>query len=141
MAELLTTDKLSELACVTLYMMYEKMNGKKSRWHHYIKELDRCWLISLYMPRLHFLATSPALPCPALSSLCQGLCLLSCVLYAQGCLLRAVCSGLSAQGCVPRALCLGLFPRGVLQGAVCMRLCLSLSSLPAYCKMTGTKNR
>lgn len=40
-AELLTTDKLSELACVTLYMMYEKMNGKKSRWHHYIKELDR----------------------------------------------------------------------------------------------------
>lgn len=42
MAELLTTDKLSELACVTLYMMYEKMNGKKSRWHHYIKELDRC---------------------------------------------------------------------------------------------------
>lgn len=41
MAELLTTDKLSELACVTLYMMYEKMNGKKSRWHHYIKELDR----------------------------------------------------------------------------------------------------
>ena len=41
-AELLTTDKLSELACVTLYMMYEKMNGKKSRWHHYIKELDRC---------------------------------------------------------------------------------------------------
>ena len=41
-AELLTTDKLSELACVTLYMMYEKMNGKKSRWHPYIKELDRC---------------------------------------------------------------------------------------------------
>ena len=41
-AELLTTDKLSELACVTLYMMYEKMNGKKSRWHQYIKELDRC---------------------------------------------------------------------------------------------------
>ena len=43
-AELLTTDKLSELACVTLYMMYEKMNGKKSRWHHYIKELDR-WVV------------------------------------------------------------------------------------------------
>ena len=40
-AELLTTDKLSELACVTLYMMYEKMNGDKSRWHHFIKELDR----------------------------------------------------------------------------------------------------
>lgn len=40
-AELLTTDKLSELACVTLYMMYEKMNGDKSRWHHFIRELDR----------------------------------------------------------------------------------------------------
>ena len=39
-AELLTTDKLSELACVTLYMMFEMMIGKKSRWHHYIKELD-----------------------------------------------------------------------------------------------------
>lgn len=28
MAELLTTDKLSELACVTLYMMYEKMTAR-----------------------------------------------------------------------------------------------------------------
>ena len=50
-AELLTTDKLSELACVTLYMMYEKMNGKKSRWHHYIKELDR-WGICAHSRRI-----------------------------------------------------------------------------------------
>jgi len=40
-AELLTTGKLSELACLTLYMMYEKKEGKKSRWYHYIKELDK----------------------------------------------------------------------------------------------------
>lgn len=41
MAELLTTGKLSELACLTLYMMYEKKEGRKSRWYHYIKELDK----------------------------------------------------------------------------------------------------
>lgn len=40
-AELLTTGKLSELACLTLYLMYEKKEGKKSRWYHYIKELDK----------------------------------------------------------------------------------------------------
>lgn len=40
-AELLTTDKLSELACLTLYMMYEKKRGKASKWYHFIKELDR----------------------------------------------------------------------------------------------------
>ncbi len=40
-AELLTTGKLSELACLTLYMMYEKKEGRKSRWYHYIKELDK----------------------------------------------------------------------------------------------------
>ncbi|GLT33128.1 hypothetical protein SLA2020_077410 [Shorea laevis] len=40
-AELLTTNKLSELACLTLYLMYEKKQGKKSFWYPYIKELDR----------------------------------------------------------------------------------------------------
>lgn len=40
-AELLTTGKLSELACLTLYLMYEKKVGKKSFWYSYIKELDR----------------------------------------------------------------------------------------------------
>ncbi|KXZ43296.1 hypothetical protein GPECTOR_95g685 [Gonium pectorale] len=40
-AELLTTDKLSELACLALYLMYEKKLGKKSFWYPYIKELDR----------------------------------------------------------------------------------------------------
>lgn len=41
LAELLTTNKLSELACLTLYMMYEKKQGFQSFWHPYIKELDR----------------------------------------------------------------------------------------------------
>lgn len=41
LAELLTTDKLSELGCLALYMMYEKKNGKNSFWYSYIKELDR----------------------------------------------------------------------------------------------------
>lgn len=36
-AELLTTNKLSELACLTLYLMYEKKNGKDSFWYEYIK--------------------------------------------------------------------------------------------------------
>ena len=40
-AELLTTGKLSELACLTLYMMYEKLRGKDSRWYEFIKELDK----------------------------------------------------------------------------------------------------
>lgn len=40
-AELLTTNKLSELACLALYLMYEKKQGKKSFWYPYIKELDR----------------------------------------------------------------------------------------------------
>ncbi|GJM87663.1 hypothetical protein PR202_ga03641 [Eleusine coracana subsp. coracana] len=40
-AELLTTNKLSELACLALYLMYEKKQGKDSFWHPYIKELDR----------------------------------------------------------------------------------------------------
>ncbi|KAL1206031.1 Ribulose-1,5 bisphosphate carboxylase/oxygenase large subunit N-methyltransferase [Cardamine amara subsp. amara] len=40
-AELLTTNKLSELACLALYLMYEKKQGKKSVWYPYIKELDR----------------------------------------------------------------------------------------------------
>ncbi|XP_078150504.1 rubisco methyltransferase family protein isoform X1 [Carex rostrata] len=40
-AELLTTNKLSELACLALYLMYEKKQGKKSFWYLFIKELDR----------------------------------------------------------------------------------------------------
>ncbi len=40
-AELLTDNKLSELACLTLYLMYEKKEGRKSFWFEYIKELDR----------------------------------------------------------------------------------------------------
>ncbi|KAL6960455.1 hypothetical protein U1Q18_038218 [Sarracenia purpurea var. burkii] len=40
-AELLTTNKLSELACLALYLMYEKKQGNKSFWYPYIKELDR----------------------------------------------------------------------------------------------------
>lgn len=40
-AELLTTNKLSELACLALYLMYEKKQGKKSFWYPYIRELDR----------------------------------------------------------------------------------------------------
>ncbi|KAE9448958.1 hypothetical protein C3L33_19145, partial [Rhododendron williamsianum] len=40
-AELLTTNKLSELACLALYLMYEKKQGKTSFWYPYIRELDR----------------------------------------------------------------------------------------------------
>ncbi|KAF5746944.1 hypothetical protein HS088_TW06G01120 [Tripterygium wilfordii] len=40
-AELLATHKLSELACLALYLMYEKKQGKKSFWYPYIRELDR----------------------------------------------------------------------------------------------------
>ncbi|PKU64134.1 [Fructose-bisphosphate aldolase]-lysine N-methyltransferase, chloroplastic [Dendrobium catenatum] len=40
-AELLTTNKLSELACLALYLMYEKKQGKKSFWYPFIQELDR----------------------------------------------------------------------------------------------------
>ncbi|KAL5717713.1 [histone H3]-lysine(4) N-trimethyltransferase [Ranunculus cassubicifolius] len=40
-AELLTTNKLSELACLALYLMYEKKQGKKSIWYPFIRELDR----------------------------------------------------------------------------------------------------
>ena len=36
-AELLTTNKLSELACLTLYLMYEKKAGSESFWYDYIK--------------------------------------------------------------------------------------------------------
>ncbi|XP_068665250.1 uncharacterized protein [Aristolochia californica] len=39
-AELLTTNKLSELACLALYLMYEKKQGKQSFWYPFIKELD-----------------------------------------------------------------------------------------------------
>ncbi|XP_026402639.1 ribulose-1,5 bisphosphate carboxylase/oxygenase large subunit N-methyltransferase, chloroplastic-like [Papaver somniferum] len=40
-AELLTTNKLSELACLALYLMYEKKQKKKSFWYPFIRELDR----------------------------------------------------------------------------------------------------
>ncbi|GMH15025.1 hypothetical protein Nepgr_016866 [Nepenthes gracilis] len=40
-AELLATNKLSELACLALYLMYEKKQGKKSFWYPFIRELDR----------------------------------------------------------------------------------------------------
>ena len=36
-AELLTTNKLSELACLTLYLMYEKKAGRERFWYEYIK--------------------------------------------------------------------------------------------------------
>lgn len=41
MGELLTTGKLSELACLTLYLMYEKKRGRSSEWAPLIRELDR----------------------------------------------------------------------------------------------------
>ncbi|KAF8059135.1 setd3 [Scenedesmus sp. PABB004] len=41
LADMLTAGKLSELACLTLYMMYEKKVGRESFWWSYIKELDR----------------------------------------------------------------------------------------------------
>ncbi|KMS95496.1 hypothetical protein BVRB_007680 [Beta vulgaris subsp. vulgaris] len=40
-AELLASNKLSELACLALYLMYEKKQGDKSFWYPYIRELDR----------------------------------------------------------------------------------------------------
>ena len=40
-AELLTTNKLSELACLALYLMYEKKRGRHSFWFPFIHELDR----------------------------------------------------------------------------------------------------
>lgn len=40
-AELLRTDKLSELAILTLFLMYEKKLKEDSFWQPYIKELDR----------------------------------------------------------------------------------------------------
>ena len=39
--ELLTTGKLSELALLTLYLMYEKKRGKQSVWQPFIQALDR----------------------------------------------------------------------------------------------------
>jgi hypothetical protein len=39
-AELLTTNKLSELACLALYLMYEKKRGRESFWYPFIRELD-----------------------------------------------------------------------------------------------------
>jgi len=39
--ELLTTNKLSELAVLTLYLCYEKKKGQESEIYPFIKELDR----------------------------------------------------------------------------------------------------
>ena len=39
--ELLTTGKLSELALLTLYLMYEKKRGRQSVWQPFIQALDR----------------------------------------------------------------------------------------------------
>lgn len=41
LAELITTGKLSELACLTLYLAYEKKRGEEGCWYRFIKELDR----------------------------------------------------------------------------------------------------
>lgn len=41
LSELLTTNKLSELACLTLYLSYEKKRRQDSFWYPFIKELDR----------------------------------------------------------------------------------------------------
>ena len=57
MAELLATGKLTELACLTLYLAYEKKRGKDSCWYHYIRELDRCSCMGPSRPRNHMLHT------------------------------------------------------------------------------------
>jgi hypothetical protein len=41
LAELLAKGKLSELALLTLFLMYEKKRGQESSWYPLIKELDR----------------------------------------------------------------------------------------------------
>lgn len=43
-AEILTTGKLSELACLTLYLMYEKKMGRESVWYPYIKVGSAEWV-------------------------------------------------------------------------------------------------
>jgi hypothetical protein len=62
LAELLTTNKLSELACLTLYLMYEKKNGKQSVWYEFIKviylapqdvDILACSLIEQCNPPIH----------------------------------------------------------------------------------------
>eukprot|EP01023_Acetabularia_acetabulum_P033430 TRINITY_DN3128_c0_g2_i1.p1 TRINITY_DN3128_c0_g2~~TRINITY_DN3128_c0_g2_i1.p1 ORF type:complete len:518 (+),score=63.81 TRINITY_DN3128_c0_g2_i1:148-1554(+) len=40
-AELLTTDKISELACLALYLCYEKKRGQESMWYPFINCLDK----------------------------------------------------------------------------------------------------
>ncbi|CAI5498349.1 unnamed protein product [Closterium sp. Naga37s-1] len=41
LAELVTTNKLSELACLALYLMFEKKQADQSFWGPFINELDR----------------------------------------------------------------------------------------------------
>jgi len=48
--ELLTCNKLSELACLTLYMMYEKLRGKESRWCVYALPAEPCHSLSASYP-------------------------------------------------------------------------------------------
>ena len=50
LAELLTSDKLSELACLTLYLMYEKKNGKQSVWYEFIKVTLPALLVHMHLP-------------------------------------------------------------------------------------------
>ncbi len=46
-AELLTAGKLSELACLTLFLMYEKKLGTESFWQPYIKVSMACATTSM----------------------------------------------------------------------------------------------
>ena len=72
LAELLTTNKLSELACLTLYLMYEKKNGKQSVWYEFIKVCRHCHCINCSIrqeapthPYHHSLLVEPRLPAEA----------------------------------------------------------------------------
>ncbi len=53
LAELLTTNKLSELACLTLYLMYEKKNGKQSVWYEFIKVRTKSSCAQFAAPKSH----------------------------------------------------------------------------------------
>ena len=64
-AELLTTGKLSELACLALYIMYEKLRGKESRWYEFIKVRHR----RAATAPLHTVVTTPG---PAHSAPANG---------------------------------------------------------------------
>lgn len=66
LSEMLTTNKLSELACLTLYLCYEKKRGPKSTWWAFIKELDRTQARGpqvLWLAALSFLPSALARAC------------------------------------------------------------------------------